>query len=113
MKQLAAQADARWNSQERFADAPKNRTLGDGIGAETVPRDPGGYVGQTEPDSVEGVRQGVKGIEDAPEASKQGARTEPVLGTKVKKENPWEQQKRKNPSEEWQPESWTPPPRRR
>lgn len=113
MKQLAAQADARWNSQERFADAPKSRTLGDGTGTETVPRDPGGYVGQTEPDSVEGVRQDVNRADLPLGDTEETARAEAGVATKARRENPWEKNRKQNPSEGWQPEAWSPGPRKR
>ena len=64
----------------------------------TVPRDAGGYKGQTEEESREGVRSAVEGTEEQQE--------------KGKKQNPWEVN-RGGPSEKWQPSAWKPGPARR
>jgi len=114
MKELAAQADERWNSQERFADKPKMRTLGEGTGAETVPRDKGGYQRTVGEDGAEGV---VSPVRSATEEEGQTADADPARRpTKTQKdikESPWDKHKRQNPSDGWQPEAWMPPPRGR
>ncbi|KAL9625105.1 MAG: hypothetical protein Q9160_000834 [Pyrenula sp. 1 TL-2023] len=88
MKQLAQLADERWASKPSFLDKPRPQPA-----PITKPRDPGGYVGQTEPDDKEGVRSAV----DTPAEG----------SAKPAKENPWAKNAA-GPSEKWQPESWTP-----
>ena len=75
-----------------------------------MPRDKGGYVGQTEPDEKEGVRNLVGGIGevgDAPSRSQESATRQ-----KADKKSPWDV-KRGNPGQDWQPASWTPGPSKR
>lgn len=88
MKQLARLADERWASKPSFLEKPKEQPY-----PATKPRDPGGYIGQTEPDHKEGVRNAVENPSEMTE--------------KAKKENPWARE-RGAPSETWQPEAWTP-----
>ncbi len=89
LKHLAQLADERWASKPSFLDKPRAQP-----GLETVPRDPGGYAQQTEPDEKEGVRNAVG--------------TPGELGKKVKKgESPWKTRKG-GPSEEFQPAAWSP-----
>ncbi|TKA30699.1 hypothetical protein B0A50_02419 [Salinomyces thailandicus] len=56
MKQLAAKADDRWKSIPSFLDSPKQQQPQPGLEL----KDPGGYVGQTEPESQQGVTSGVE-----------------------------------------------------
>ena len=56
MKELAAEADERWNSKESFLDAPQTQQPALAIGT----KDPGGYVPMTEPDNKQGVVSGVE-----------------------------------------------------
>ncbi|KAI9881589.1 MAG: hypothetical protein M1830_000153 [Pleopsidium flavum] len=93
LKHLARLADERWASKPSFLDKPKEQPS-----PATVPRDPGGYAGQTEPGEREGVRNAVG--------------TPAEVGEKVRKENPWKRQ-RGGAGEEWQPEAWTPGPVKR
>ena len=90
MKQLARVADAKWASKPSFLDKPRPQP-----GPATLPRDPAGYVPQTEPEEKkEGVHNAVEG------GSKPKRRTE--------EDKPWKTAQRGGPSEGWQPESWTP-----
>lgn len=52
MKQLAAEADAKWAAKPSMLDPPSKAQAKTG----TVVKDPGGYAGQTEPTEKEGVR---------------------------------------------------------
>ena len=101
LKHLARLADERWASKPSFLDSPKATSQ---PGPATLPRDPGGYVGQTEPDQNEGVRNAVGSLGEVSELE------DPVKeGRKPAKarDNPWHL-KGRNPGEGWQPESWTP-----
>lgn len=93
LKQLARLADERWASKPSFLDKPKEQPR-----PATLPRDPGGWAEQTEPDEKEGVRNAVG--------------TPAEIQETAKKDNPWKRQ-RGGPSEEWQPEAWTPKPVKR
>ena len=79
LKQLAQLADERWASKPSYLDAPKDTGQ---TAPATSPRDPGGYVGRSEPEEKQGVRSGIK-------------------------DNPYNVQ-RGGPGEKWQPESWQP-----
>lgn len=107
MKQLAQQADERWNSVPSFLDSPERQQPAPAIGV----KDPGGYVQQTEPEQSEGVRSAVEGPEKVADASEGRPQDEGRFrgATKEKqaKENPWHKQQG-GPSEGWQPQSWTP-----
>ena len=102
LKYLAQKADERWASKPSFLDAPKERSQ---PGPATLPRDKGGYVGQTEPDGKEGVRNAVGGLEEV-------GNVEERQPKHSEKGNPWKQQ-RGNPGEGWQPGAWTPGPAKR
>ncbi|KAI9699753.1 MAG: hypothetical protein M1836_002788 [Candelina mexicana] len=100
MKQLAQRADERWASKPSFLDKPKEQPV-----PATLPRDPAGYAGQTEPDEKEGVRNAIGSPEDIGRAA----------GDQNTEKDPWEQAKRRarGPSEGWQPQEWTPGPARK
>lgn len=112
VKQLAAQADQRWREQESFLDSPKQYGQSKPL---MEPRDKGGYVPQTEPDSKQGVRNmaadpnevagKIRG-EDVDKGRFKGeTKEEPREG----KPSPWDRYKhQKGPSEGWQPEGWSP-----
>lgn len=117
MKQLAARADERWKSLPSYLDAPKMQQPQPG----TVPKDPGGYLGQTEPDERQGVKSAVedqskvsqivegKDAKEVDEGRFKGKTKEKK--TRMEREPaPWEKEamKRRNPGEDWQPESWMP-----
>ncbi|MCJ1335252.1 hypothetical protein MMC09_000520 [Bachmanniomyces sp. S44760] len=127
LKQLAAAADARWAAKPSFLDGPKVSQPGPA----TLPRDPGGYVGQTEPDEKEGVRSAVGGgveevkagmdrVEDLRDSQRgravagvrdaggngESAESKPKEAKKREK-NPWDNNTG-GPSEGWQPKAWTP-----
>lgn len=121
MKELAAQADERWRSQESFLDAPRTQQPAPAVGT----RDPAGYAPMTEPEEKQGVRSGVedqgkvdKAVrgEEVDEGRFRGETSEkdaPVTANKGKGkktgEAPWAKQIPKGaPGEKWQPESWTP-----
>lgn len=88
MKQLAQLADERWASKPSFLAKPQPSPE-----PATKPRDPGGYVSQTESAEKEGVRNAVD--------SSTGT------GAKHGKDALWTQTAA-GPSEKWQPESWSP-----
>ena len=107
MRQLAAEADARWASTPSFLDGPEKQQPIPAIGTS----DPAGYMhgNQTEPLENEGVRSAVGDPEEV-QASVDGNPVHPGRfdgpKTKDKQADPWKQ--RKGPGEEWQPDSWSP-----
>lgn len=114
MKELAAQADERWRSQESFLDAPRTQQPAPAIGT----KDPGGYVPMTEPESKQGVSSAVEEQEKVGEAMAgekvdegrfRGEQTKEKKKGKKEGEAPWASQLPKGaPGENWQPASWTP-----
>lgn len=86
MKQLAAEADARWEAKPRLTDAPGAAT------GQPVPslEGTGAADGQLKGD---GTSAGTSSLAD---------------GQKEAKEDPWAQAKARGPSEKWQPRAWTP-----
>lgn len=113
LKQNARLADQRWQNKRQYIEKPaapyqqvsaQRMTMGGnpevGEGQETIV---GGDAPKTEPAEKEGVRSAI---------------ADPVEQTKGQPD-PWEQEKRRqqerasNPSGTWQPESWSPPSRRR
>jgi len=108
MKTLAEEADARWASQPSFLDSPDKQQPAPAIGV----KDPGGYVDQTEPDSVEGVRSAV-GDPGEVQKSSEGRPTDEGRfkgRAKDRHENPFNKAQAGSPGEGWQPQSWTPGP---
>jgi NADH dehydrogenase [ubiquinone] 1 alpha subcomplex assembly factor 2 len=112
MKQLAARADERWRSVPSYLDSP-NRS-------QALPAlqsaDPAGYAPQTEPGHHDGVTNAVEDPVRAEEGS-QGKDTKEVDEGRFKgrtregqrEEAPWAKNVPKGaPSENWQPEPWTP-----
>lgn len=92
LKYLAQQADERWASKPSFLDKPREQPK-----PATLPKDPGGYAPQTEPDGKNGVRSAVDNPVPVPKPP------EPP-----KKASPWKLARGGGPSEKWQPEAWTP-----
>ncbi|PSK60697.1 putative NADH ubiquinone oxidoreductase subunit NDUFA12 [Elsinoe australis] len=106
VKQLAAEADARWASKPSFLDPPTKQQATPAIGV----KDPGGYVQQTEPTQNEGVRSAVGSHEEV-EASTSGEPKDEGRfkgAAKDRKPNPFNQPQQGAPGEGWQPQSWTP-----
>lgn len=94
MKYLAQQADERWASKPSFLDKPREQPK-----PATLPKDPGGYATQTEPDEKEGVRSAVDNPIPIPDPSKPANRADPFKNAQGGV-----------PSGKWQPETWTPRP---
>ncbi|CZT22247.1 uncharacterized protein RCC_08116 [Ramularia collo-cygni] len=110
MKQLAAEADERWNSIPSFLDAPKRQQPQPAIGV----LDPGANAPQTEPLEKQGVRSAVDD-QEAVAAAAEGKPTNEVRfkgdgrERRAREEAPWEKSAPKGgPSEGWQPGTWTP-----
>ena len=100
IKILAAAADKRWASKPSVLDPPEKQQPIQML----TSRDPAGSVGQTAPTSSKGAPCNVSGQADIDNAIK-GKQT-----GKDMKESPWKKTPRGGPSEDWQPESWTPAP---
>ncbi|OCL06568.1 hypothetical protein AOQ84DRAFT_74387 [Glonium stellatum] len=103
IKVLAAAADERWASKPSVLDPPEKQQPIQML----TSRDPVGSVGPTAPPPIEGVQTGVDSQVEINNAFK-GKQT-----GKDTKESSWKKNPRSGPSEDWQPESWTPAPARR
>ena len=108
LKQLAQLADERWASKASYLDKPEDTEQ---LRPATLPRDPGGYVGNAEEQGEEGVSSAVTGASgDAGEQAKPDRKDRRRNTVEEKqKENPWKVH-RGGPSEKWQPEAWKPGP---
>lgn len=100
MKILAAVADERWASKPSVFDPPEKQQPIQML----TSRDPAGSVGQTAPIFSRGAPSNVSGQADIDNTIK-GKQT----GKDIK-ESPWKKTPRGGPSEDWQPEPWTPAP---
>jgi len=105
MKYLAAEADARW--------AAKPSLLDDGKGGGAP-----GQVGAGQPVPVLGGRTagapGEEGAVPREETRRDGVASGSEQGTAAaagdaEKKDPWRQSRRGGPSEDWQPQPWSPP----
>lgn len=109
MKQLAAEADERWNSKPSFLDAPSRQQPQPAIGVQ----DPGGYAPPTEPEAKQGVRNAVEGQEKVNDAMEGKSEDEGRFKGRTKERkrepNPWADRRPKGgPNEQWQPAEWMP-----
>ena len=98
LKYLAKLADERWAAKPSFLDSP-GETSQPGPG--TLPRDQGGYAGQTEP----GEKEGIGGLVGDAGGNSRGR--EENSTPRKEKENPWKS-RRGNTGKGWQPQAWTP-----
>lgn len=108
MRLLAAEADARWAAKPSLLEH-------DGGAAATAP----GQVGAGQPaPALEsraargGGGQEVPGEETRRDAVASGPEQQQAAAAKAKdaeKKDPWAQSRRGGPSEDWQPQSWSPP----
>ena len=105
MKELAAKADERWKSIPSYLDSPKTQQPAPAIGV----KDPGGYVPQTEPEQREGV---TNAVEDPAKVVKSAEGKDVdegrFKGKKQREENPFNRPQAGAPSQNWQPEAWSP-----
>ncbi|KAK0933636.1 hypothetical protein LTR29_014808 [Friedmanniomyces endolithicus] len=115
MKQLASRADDRWKSVPSYLDAPSAQQAQPAL----QPRDPAGYVQQTEPENKQGVTSAVEDAVKVHEVAVDGKDGKEVDEGRFKGSTrekprergpaPWEQQQAKGtPGENWQPAAWTP-----
>lgn len=103
MKYLAAEADARWEAKPRLTDAPAAAgTAGQPVAA-LEERSAGREAEDDE--GGEGREKGRDAIATGKEQEKaaQGNRRD------MEKPDPGKQKRRAGPSEDWQPQAWTPP----
>ncbi|KAK2605473.1 hypothetical protein N8I77_008307 [Diaporthe amygdali] len=104
MKYLAAEADARWAAKPSLLEA-------DGAGA-GAPGQPG--AGQPVPalESL-GARAGGEGApggeETRRDAVASGEEQQNAAARDAERKDPWKQSRRGGPSEDWQPQAWSPP----
>ncbi len=108
LKQLAAAADARWAAKPSFLDPPSMQKPAPALGV----KDPGGYAGQTEPESTEGVRNAVASPEEVRENAAGREVDKGRFRGETREKSPFDMQKG-GPSEAWQPQAWTPRPTQR
>lgn len=118
MAVLAREADRKWEAKERLLDMPLAATPA----ADTEP-----VQAQRTSTTVEtNATAGAQEEQSEPDASSslpparttttadRGAATEGAgKGEKDDTSNPWKQASRAGPSEEWQPQAWSPAPARR
>lgn len=102
MKQLAAEADARWAAKPSALDPPPQSQTTPGL----QPRDPAGYAPQTEREEREGVRNAVGAPEEvkASTSGKKNVDKGRFKGdTKEKSPNPWQEAKSTQEPQPWAP----------
>ncbi|KAK1808738.1 hypothetical protein LTR12_016903 [Friedmanniomyces endolithicus] len=115
MKQLASRVDDRWKSVPSYLDAPSAQQAQPAL----QPRDPAGYVQQTEPENKQGVMSAVEDAVKVQEVAVEGKDGKEVDEGRFKGSTrekprergpaPWDQQQAKGtPGENWQPAAWTP-----
>jgi NADH dehydrogenase [ubiquinone] 1 alpha subcomplex assembly factor 2 len=114
MKQLAAQADARWAAKPSFLDAPDKQQPTQMLQS----RDPTSGIRQTAvdhesqpsriPKEVEDVKDEPEQSNDAPALKTRKLRSEPKA-----RDSPWEQATKRNSGDEWTPAAWSPAPARK
>jgi NADH dehydrogenase [ubiquinone] 1 alpha subcomplex assembly factor 2 len=106
MKELAAKADERWRSVPSFLDSPQQQQPAPAIGiTDSRPADP-----SHAPES-DGMQSGMQGQQEAKEELQDEPAQEvgrAVRKKRTPKENPWQAADRGAPSENWQPEAWSP-----
>ena len=101
MKQLAAEADKRWESKPRYIDGPERRQPAPPVTINETERP---SSEQSEVGDAPGVEDiSVESQEDTARASEKQAK-----GKQQREENPWQRSQTGAPSERWQPETWTP-----
>ncbi|ROW17658.1 hypothetical protein VPNG_00602 [Cytospora leucostoma] len=102
IKYLAAEADARWEAKPRLTDAPAQ-----------APRPPvaalGGRAARGAPPAQEAQPEERSKQEETVTAGVKQEQTQKTSRKDPSKKDPWKQHRRGGPSEEWQPNSWTPP----
>lgn len=98
MKELARLADERWASKPSFLDKPQEQQPGPAM--QTADTTHQHSPNQTEDKA--GVKNAVGTPDEVDEVGKKKKKKK-----KQKKENPWAKETG-GPSEQWQPESWTP-----
>lgn len=107
MKQLAAQADARWEAKPRMMDAPPGEsTIAQPLPAlqSRVARAGGEEeAGQGEVTRTDAIASGEEQVQAATKLKHKEVEKE------VEKEDPWKKHSRGGPSEDWQPQAWSPP----
>lgn len=102
MKQLAVQADERWKSIPSYLDAPAKKQPVPATGM----RDSGGNA-QAVPEGRTAMSAVKSEAEQSIQSEKvdEGARRQ---RTREREENPWKRAERGAPSENWQPQQWSP-----
>lgn len=101
MKQLAAQADARWEAKPKMMDVPPGESTGQPVPAleGRLARAGGKEAGQAEVTRTDAIASGEDQVptQEKPEQKE------------IEKEDPWKKSSRGGPSEDWQPQAWSPP----
>lgn len=103
MKQLAAQADARWEAKPRMMDAPPGERTAQPMPA-LESRLARAGEGEEETVQAEATRKDANASgEEQVQAQRKPQQKE------AEKEDPWKNHSRGGPSEDWQPQAWSPP----
>ena len=102
MKQLAAEADERWNSKPSYMDGPERQQA---LPATAVNEN----EGPSKEQSDVGDGPGVGSLDAEQQAVTQTDEEEgKAKGKRQREENPWQRPQTGAPSENWQPATWTP-----
>ncbi|KAH9903567.1 hypothetical protein F4778DRAFT_780952 [Xylariomycetidae sp. FL2044] len=115
IRQLAAEADARWEAKPSLVDAPG------GARGQPVPllrsegREKGGLKGEEGPAAVVQGQEGRPTYESAEVEKQENKKKEKEQKDKEKEkekenQNPWKRADMGGPSETWQPQAWNPTP---
>ena len=114
LKQLAAQADARWAAKPSFLDAPDKQQPTQMLQS----RDPTSGIRQMAADQELNPSRTPKKVDDVIDETEE-SNDAPVLRTRQlrsepkAKDSPWKQSTKGNPGDEWTPDAWSPAPARR
>jgi hypothetical protein len=102
VKQLAAEADERWNSTPRYMDGPERQQA---LPATAINENEGSSKEQSDV----GDGSGVSSLDtEQQEVSQKGGEEVKPKERRQREENPWQRPQTGAPSENWQPGSWTP-----
>lgn len=110
MKVLAAEADARWAAKPSLLEADGGGATGGAPGQVSGAGQPRPAL-ESQGASVErGAEAAVDGEETLRDAIASGEDQQAAAAAKDPgKKDPWKQSRRGGPSEDWQPQAWTPP----
>lgn len=101
MKQLAAEADARWDAKPKVMEDPFP-------GQEALPGAPQATTTTTDASQQETTLRAKSKRRRNNERDEPAAGTEALAEENVDPKDPWKQARTRGPSEDWQPQAWSP-----